>query len=661
MDESKLVLSVETRQASKNLDKLDKGLLSTEHSGDKTARSLKRLAMGFLSLSAVKKVNAWYAENTRLAGEKEIAATRLASIARTVTKATEGEIRSLKALANQYQETTTLGNSVVEMGLSQLLSFGVTAKEAGLLSSSLNDLTVANAGVDASGRDAINSANMMGKALTGQAGALSRAGVLLDARQKKLIQEGNQAQRVAALIEIMDANYGGLAESMGKTARGINQIKTNKIADLRAEIGSELLPAINNVKDATIEWYSFILKNSAGVSQGISKVASGIKGAAQNLSLLNTAAKIAELEAIPGKLETVQKRLAQTVARRVPGMSMADIKQNAMSMELYQAAVEKLTARQSELRKEIYPTTQEIGEQAAAAKAAAAELAASDAKAAAAAERRRKQLAALEKLEAQRAGAKAAGIKLDKQSVAELYKVTAAETKRIDQVNVKYRALWFSLDETAAKNAEMIEVINTLDQAEKDLNITQAQKAHIMGLYKKSIDGSAESLIELQSKIKGTAEDMRGVGSAAVEDFGSTITEQLVKGEADWEQFAVSVIGHIGDIIAKLIIMKSLQSGLGAIGGGGSAGASAGASVGSAIASGVAGSASSAAGASSAGAAAAAIPTPSVSIVIQGNADAQTVNDMAAQSQAIARQVKQEMINDIRTGGALSRAVGRKV
>ena len=97
-----------------------------------------------------------------------------------VTKATDQQIESLKLLSDELQKVSTFSNEVTQAGQSQLLSFGITTESAYRLTRSLQDMEAAEKGITATQQDFILGANRFGKALMGQAGALSEVGILLD-------------------------------------------------------------------------------------------------------------------------------------------------------------------------------------------------------------------------------------------------------------------------------------------------------------------------------------------------------------------------------------------------------------------------------------------------------------------------------------------------
>lgn len=176
---------------------------------------------------------------------QEQAEARLSSIATTVTKATDEQVESMKNLAAQYQKVTTFGDDVLIAGQSQLLSFGLQTDQTEDLTESLANMLAATKGVNATQEDAINAANMLGKAYSGQTGALTRAGILLDDTQASILQNGTEAEKTAALIEIMEQNYGGLAEGLADTSEGMRVQVNNALGDIQEKIGAKVLPMFN--------------------------------------------------------------------------------------------------------------------------------------------------------------------------------------------------------------------------------------------------------------------------------------------------------------------------------------------------------------------------------------------------------------------------------
>ena len=272
--DSELVsLNKEMEQFQKNAKANDQALKKNTTSTKTAGQEIGKYVAGYAALGlAIKKAVDFTSDAVDAYNEQAIATARLESIAYGVADATEAEVDALKKLADEYQKVTTFGDEVIESGQSQILSFGVTAEQAGQLTGSLTDLLAANKGVNATSQDAIEASNMLGKALNGQAGALSRAGILMTDRQKQLVQEGDQSTRVAAIVEVMSDNYGGLAETLAKTDAGQLIQANNEIGDMMERIGSGLIP----VQTELANLQSVLISKFAGTEDGINSLGNAL-------------------------------------------------------------------------------------------------------------------------------------------------------------------------------------------------------------------------------------------------------------------------------------------------------------------------------------------------------------------------------------------------
>jgi hypothetical protein len=233
---------IENDKANKSLDETD---IKSKKVADSLDNAIKTAAKwGAIAIGAFTAVAGVASVMIKEYAEAEQAHTRLESIARTVAKATDAEIDSLKNLAKEMQNVTTYAEDVVVAGQSQLLSFGLTTEQTKQLTGSLTDLLASTKGVSASQEDAINAANMLGKAFSGQSGALTRAGILLDDTQKKILETGSASQRSAVLVDILNQNYGGLAKDLKGTVLGTLESLKNSFNDIKQTIGAELAPIV---------------------------------------------------------------------------------------------------------------------------------------------------------------------------------------------------------------------------------------------------------------------------------------------------------------------------------------------------------------------------------------------------------------------------------
>ncbi|MDD5502476.1 MAG: hypothetical protein PHH26_03310 [Candidatus Thermoplasmatota archaeon] len=206
------------------------------------------LAAGF----AVKSIVSGIKDLTKAAEEQIKAENRLETLAKNVPGTTEAQITALKQLAATQQNLTTIGDEVTIAGQSQLATFQLSTDTIAKLTPAFQDLAVATYGANVSQEQMIQSGNLLGKAMMGNTGALSRVGVSFTDAQAQILKTGNEAQRAATLVEVLGQNFGGLAESTRNTTEGSIIAMKNAWGDMKEVLGNFLLPVLGSV--AT--WFS---------------------------------------------------------------------------------------------------------------------------------------------------------------------------------------------------------------------------------------------------------------------------------------------------------------------------------------------------------------------------------------------------------------------
>jgi len=169
---------------------------------------------------------------------------RLEQLMMNVKGTTLANVDAMKKYSGELQGITTVGDEATIQGASQLATFQLQSDTIKTLLPSLQDLAVSQYGVSVSGDQMQQMANLMGKVMTGNVGALTRYGVTLDESQKKILANGNESERAAMLVQVLGQNFGGLAEAMANTPEGkIIQVK-NAWGDMQEVIGGRLYPVL---------------------------------------------------------------------------------------------------------------------------------------------------------------------------------------------------------------------------------------------------------------------------------------------------------------------------------------------------------------------------------------------------------------------------------
>lgn len=149
-----------------------------------------------------------------------------------------GAVDDLKKYNSELQKVGIIGDEVAASGQAQLGTFALSGDAVKKLTPAMNDLLAATSGYNTTTDNATQMANLMGKVMTGNVGALTRYGVTLDENQKKLLAEGDEMTRAATLAEVLKQNYGGFNEKLAQTPQGQVKQLSNNFGDLKEQFGA---------------------------------------------------------------------------------------------------------------------------------------------------------------------------------------------------------------------------------------------------------------------------------------------------------------------------------------------------------------------------------------------------------------------------------------
>ena len=200
---------------------------------------------GLLSAAGIKAFAADAIEGFNAATEAETKLTAvLANVPSIIAQgagAAEAAKERLVGLADSLEEVGVVAGDVTTAGLQQLATFQLTEDSLAKLTPGLADLIAQKKGVNASQEDAIGFANLLGKAMTGQTGALSRAGIIMTDYQAEVMKTGTESQRAAMMAEILAANVGGVNAALAQTDAGKIVQTQNLLGRAQDEIGGKLM------------------------------------------------------------------------------------------------------------------------------------------------------------------------------------------------------------------------------------------------------------------------------------------------------------------------------------------------------------------------------------------------------------------------------------
>lgn len=212
--------------------------------------NIKRAALGvlgtYLGINAIK---SFAGDSTAAAKEQLEAETKLEAIlqnVRSIQKQGPEAYKKAKAelvgVASQLQKVGVIGDEVAVAGFQQLATFQMSEKEISILSTGMADLLAQQKGLNATQEDAVSIAQMIGKVMDGNVGALRRVGISFTEAQEQALKTGDRTKRAAILAEVLKQNVGGVNKALRDTDQGRIWAMNNAWGEMQEEIGLRLLP-----------------------------------------------------------------------------------------------------------------------------------------------------------------------------------------------------------------------------------------------------------------------------------------------------------------------------------------------------------------------------------------------------------------------------------
>lgn len=219
----------------------------TNSAGTSLASMAKKVVGVVAAYASMKQLVTWGKACIDAANTQASAEARLETLMMNVAGTTMENVSAMKKYAAELQGVTTVGDEVTIQGASQLATFQLQSDTIKTILPALQDLAVSQYGVAVSGDQMQSMANLVGKVMTGNVGALTRYGVTLNDAQSKILKTGTESERAAMLVEVLGQNFGGLAEAMANTPEGKVQQLKNAWGDMQEVIGTKLYPIVTTV------------------------------------------------------------------------------------------------------------------------------------------------------------------------------------------------------------------------------------------------------------------------------------------------------------------------------------------------------------------------------------------------------------------------------
>lgn len=185
---------------------------------------------------------------------------------------------NIKRLASDLQSVTTFGDEATISAAALLVQFGATEDQLGKLLPLTQDLA-ATYGIDLTA-----ATKVLGQAMSGSAGSLSRYGVILTENEKAAFKLAEQSERVEIITKKLAGTVGGTAQLGAQTAVGAFTQLKNSVGDLTEEIGRLTDEGAGGwIRDVVVEVdrLTVALRQSAGAADLLNRLfASSVLGKA---------------------------------------------------------------------------------------------------------------------------------------------------------------------------------------------------------------------------------------------------------------------------------------------------------------------------------------------------------------------------------------------
>lgn len=257
--------------------KLDDAAEHADSFGDKMKSSLegatdasKKFAVGIAAVGAAAIAMGVVAFNAYK--EAEASQKKLEHAVLDVTKGTKEQLKATEDLADALERKGVLDGDNIKVGLAQLSTFGLQNETVQALGGSLADLAVNQFGVNASGEQLSDTANMIAKALNGQFGVLEKSGIRFTELQQHIIKTGTEMEKAKAINEGFAQNLKYTNEVAMMTSEGLQAHLMVQLGNIQESFGKMVSDGIKPLMLAFSQWIDSMGGADAIVAAFVEKI-----------------------------------------------------------------------------------------------------------------------------------------------------------------------------------------------------------------------------------------------------------------------------------------------------------------------------------------------------------------------------------------------------
>ena len=208
--------------------------------------SIKSMVATFGGLYIIRKGSSLLSECSSKASQLAQSETKLGEVMRAMQGASRSQVNGIKNLSSEISGYGVVGKTALINGAQQVSTYFHQTAAVEKLLPKMADLAVQMHGVNVTGDDMVNIGNMFGKVMTGQVGALRRAGISFDEHQEKVMKNGTEMEKAAMLAQVIEQNVGQMNQAMANTPEGAIARTKKDFEGVKTTIGTNLRPVMLN-------------------------------------------------------------------------------------------------------------------------------------------------------------------------------------------------------------------------------------------------------------------------------------------------------------------------------------------------------------------------------------------------------------------------------
>ena len=243
-------IASDTRQAIGEQEKYNSKVREGKGAAGGLLSTVKGLVASLGGIYIVRQGTQLLGDCAEKASQLHQAETKLKEVMGAMQGAGSAQVNTMKNLTSEISGYGVVGKTALINGAQQASTYFHQTDAVKTLLPKMADLAVQMHGVNVTSEDMVNIGNMTGKVMTGQVGALRRAGISFTDYQEKVMKNGTEMEKANMLAQVIEQNVGKMNEAMANTPEGVMARNRNDFNAVKTTIGEQVQPAIVSMFNA---------------------------------------------------------------------------------------------------------------------------------------------------------------------------------------------------------------------------------------------------------------------------------------------------------------------------------------------------------------------------------------------------------------------------